>query len=213
MRLLCRIGFAMLMVAMLMTLDIHLAYAAECALDETPTSTEQHNSEASYSDEANDGLIENEQNKDDAIATAIGQSESAVMPCADTTPTSLWNLSAGKYQAQIINLAAARTTNTARYFTTGNGVITINFHFTPTGSSSDSSRIMTIKLYRRSGETDSWRIVETRRVTFSTYTTDTMYFYNLDPNMQYYIAFINSSGATPGLSMDINGYASIGQEP
>lgn len=207
MKLLCRASLVVLAVTTLITSNLYLVHAAEYDF------TEQQNGEINYGDEVCDELIANEKNKEDASTSAIGQFESVAMPCAETTPTSLWNLSAGKYQAQIINLAAARTTNTARYFTTGNGVITINFHFTPTGSSSDSSRIMTIKLYRRSGETDSWRIVETRRVTFSTYTTDTMYFYNLDPNMQYYIAFINSSGATPGLSMDINGYASIGQEP
>jgi len=199
-----RIFVVIITVMMLMAPCLHSIYASEN--NEVQPDFEQIETENnSVADDSNDPEAQGIQVQVQGAVSA----ETEIVPFAADTPTTYYNLDSSSYRAQIVELAAARATNTARYFSTSADGITVTYYLSSCGTAASTARTMQIRLYKRSSDTSSWVQVGSHPVSFDLYGSGIAFFYDLDPNSFYYVSFRNTSSSTPWLGLDINGYADI----
>lgn len=138
-----------------------------------------------------------------SITEAASQS---VKPRAASVPTEYRNLSNKDYSAELIDLAATKSSLTLYYFTTGTGEINLSLDLLRSGTTEKMKRVLKVYLYERTS-TGAWKD-SGKSVSVTFYGTEfstTRSFTGLDANKFYYLKFKNESSTKSGDRMDISG--------
>ncbi len=138
-----------------------------------------------------------------SITEAASQS---VEPIAASVPTEYRNLSSQSYSAELVDLAATKSSLTLYYFTTGTGEINLSLDLLRSGTTEKTKRVLKVYLYERTS-TGTWKDSgKSVSVTFyGTGLSTTKSFTSLDANKFYYLKFKNESSTKSGDRMDISG--------
>lgn len=140
------------------------------------------------------------------VAANSTQESTIIEPRADVVPTEYRNLSNADYTAQLLDLAATKSSLTKYYFTTGTGEIKLSFDLERSGTTQETKRVLTVYLYER--PSNGYWFTEKDPVSVTFYTTEhsaTRSFTGLDPDHFYYLKFKNESSTSSGARMDISG--------
>lgn len=117
------------------------------------------------------------------------------------------------YTAELIDLAATKSSITIYYFSTQTSEIHLNFDLERSGTSTIKRRTLTAHLYEKVGQDYLGSEIDSVSVSF----TGTSYscsrkFQELDPDNFYYIKFTNDSDSSQSSRADISGTIVISQD-
>lgn len=151
---------------------------------------------------------------DSAVISAVDGKTSfgdVAEPLAETVPTSHRSLNRA-YTAELIDLAATKSSLTRYYFSTQTSEINLEFDLERSGTSTIESRKLTVYLYEKKSGSSSWKRVDSFEVSWSekSHTADGQ-FSDLKSDSFYYIKFTNDSSTTSKSRADISGTITITQ--
>lgn len=131
---------------------------------------------------------------------------------ASSPPSSFYNLGGdvNYYVGELIDLAATKGSYTRYYFATSSGSIYLKLNLERSGTTTNKSRTLQIKLYEKATASSNGVLLDTKTISFDTSPTiRRTSFSGLDPNKFYYLYFFNDSGTSASSSLDISAVAVV----